>query len=80
VVVVGLTLTPTPLVTARLPGVITPVPLAKTAVRVVLPPAAIIAGIAPKLVIEGEGVAGVDDPPQPAKTPKPELRATAHAA
>jgi len=40
----------------------------------------IAVGFAPKLVIEGEGVAGVDDPPQPAKTPKPELRATAHAA
>jgi hypothetical protein len=56
VVVVGLTLTPTPLVTARFPGVITPVPLAKTAVSVELPPAVIVVGFAPKLVIEGAGV------------------------
>jgi hypothetical protein len=56
VVVVGLTLTPTPLVTARFPGVITPVPLAKIAVSVVLPPAIIAVGFAPKLVIEGAGV------------------------
>jgi hypothetical protein len=58
----------------------TPVPLAKTAVKLVLPPAAIIAGVAPKLVIEGAGGTKVDDPPQPAMTPKPKLRATAHAA
>jgi hypothetical protein len=55
VVVAGLTLTPVPLVAARLPGVITPVPLAKTAVRLELAPAAIDAGFAPKLVIVGAG-------------------------
>ena len=55
VVVVGLTLTAVPLVTARLPGVITPVPLAKTAVRLELPPAVIAAGFATKLVIVGRG-------------------------
>jgi hypothetical protein len=55
VVVAGLTLTPTPLVTARFPGEITPVPLAKTAVRVEFPPAIIAAGFARKLVIEGAG-------------------------
>ena len=52
-VVVGLTLTPAPLVTARFPGAITPVPLAKIAVRVELPPCVIVAGFATKLVIEG---------------------------
>jgi hypothetical protein len=53
VVVVGLTLTAVPLVTGRFPGVITPVPPAKTAVRLVLPPAVIVVGLAPKLVIVG---------------------------
>ena len=55
-VVVGLTLTAVPLVTARLPGVITPVPLAKTAVRLELPPAVVVAGLATKLVIVGAGL------------------------
>ena len=55
VVVVGLTLTAVPLVTVRLPGVITPVPLEKTAVRLELPPARIVAGLATKLVIVGAG-------------------------
>ena len=49
----GLTLTAVPLVTARLPGVITPVPPANTAVRLLLPPAVIVAGFATKLVIVG---------------------------
>jgi hypothetical protein len=52
---VGLTLTAVPLVTAILPGVITPVPLAKTAVRPELPPARIDVGLATKLVIIGAG-------------------------
>jgi hypothetical protein len=55
VVVVGLTLTAVPLITARLPGVITPVPLAKTAVRLELPPTLIVSGLATKLVIVGAG-------------------------
>jgi hypothetical protein len=55
VVVVGLTLTAVPLVAGRLPGVITPVPPAKTAVRLELPPAVIVAGAATKLVIVGAG-------------------------
>jgi hypothetical protein len=53
VVAVGLTLTGVPLVTARLPGVITPVPPEKTAVRLELPPALIVVGVAVKLVITG---------------------------
>ena len=55
VVAVGLTLTGVPLVTARLPGVITPVPLAKTAVRLELAPAVMVTGFAVKLVIAGAG-------------------------
>ena len=55
VVTVGLTLAGVPLVTARLPGVITPVPLAKTAVRLELAPAVMVAGFATKLVIVGAG-------------------------
>lgn len=54
-VVAGLTLSGVPLVTARLPGVITPAPLANTAVRLELPPARIDVGLATKLVIVGGG-------------------------
>jgi uncharacterized membrane protein len=50
---VGLTLTGVPLVTARLPGVITPVPLTKSASRLELEPAPIIAGVALNVVIAG---------------------------
>ena len=80
-VVAGLTLTAVPLVAARFPGVITPTPLAKTAVRLELPPAAIVAGVATKLVIEaaGGGVAMVVCT-QPARLPRPMPRATDHAA
>jgi hypothetical protein len=53
VVAVGFTLTGVPLVTARLPGVITPVPPEKSAVRLALPPALIVVGLAAKLVITG---------------------------
>lgn len=58
VVVVGLTETPVPLVTSiepEVPPVMTPVPLAKTPVRVELPPEAMVAGRAPKLVMVGSG-------------------------
>lgn len=56
VVAAGLTLTAVPLVTAIFPGVITPVPLAKTAVRLELPPTVIVDGLATKLVIVGAGI------------------------
>lgn len=56
VVVVGLTLTGVPLVTERLPGVIIPVPPAKTAVNWELDPELIVAGLAAKLVIVGTGL------------------------
>ena len=52
-VAVGLTLTGVPLVTGRLPGVISPVPPVKTAVRLELPPIAMDDGFAVKLVIDG---------------------------
>jgi hypothetical protein len=52
-VVVGVTVTAAPLVTAIFPGEMTPVPLAKTAVRLALPPTVIDAGVAVKLVIDG---------------------------
>ena len=51
----GLTLTAVPLVTAIFPGVITPVPLANTAVRLELPPVVIVGGAATKLLIVGAG-------------------------
>jgi hypothetical protein len=56
VVVVGLTLTGVPFVTARLPGVIMPVPPENTAVRFELVPIAIVAALAVKLVIVGAGI------------------------
>lgn len=57
VVVVGLTLTAVPLVTGILPGVMTPVPLLNTPVRLELDPVAIVEGVATKLVIVGEDAA-----------------------
>jgi hypothetical protein len=56
VVVVGLTVTATPLLAARLPGVITPVPFAKTPVRAALAGAVMEVGFAVKLVIEAGSV------------------------
>jgi hypothetical protein len=52
-VAIGLTLTAAPLVAGILPGVITPVPLAKTPVSVVLAPTVIVAGLALKLLMVG---------------------------
>jgi hypothetical protein len=53
VVEAGETLTATPLVTAIFPGVITPVPEEKLAVSCAEPPAAMLAGLAVKLWMEG---------------------------
>jgi hypothetical protein len=53
VVAEGLTLTGVPLVTGIGPGVITPVPLAKTPVKLELPPGPTVVGLATKLVIVG---------------------------
>jgi hypothetical protein len=80
VVAVGLTLTPTPLVAVRLPGVITPVPFANTAVRVALDPVVMVPEFAVKLAIDGGGGGGgvLDDPPpQPVKLARPRLRVIA---
>ena len=49
----GVTLTAVPLVTGRFPGVMTPVPLAKTPVKLAVAPAAIDTGFATKLAIVG---------------------------
>ena len=59
-VIDGLTLTGVPLVTGMLvmgllPHVITPVPFAKTAVKLALPPGPMVDGLATKLVIVGAG-------------------------
>ena len=73
----GLTVTAAPLVAGRLPGVMTPVPFAKTPVRVALPP---LKALAVKLLIEGAagGVEVLDDPPpQPVKHARPRLRVMA---
>jgi hypothetical protein len=80
VVAVGLTFTATPLVAGRLPGVITPVPFAKTPVRAALVPFVMEVGFAVKLLIEGGGGGGgvLDDPPpQPVKLARPRLRVIA---
>jgi hypothetical protein len=50
----GATVTGTPLLTVRLPGVMTPVPLEKTPVRLEVDPAVIEEGLAVKLEIDGE--------------------------
>jgi hypothetical protein len=52
----GVTLTVCPLVTATFPGTMTPVPLAKTAVRLEELPVVMAAGLAVKLVMDGAGV------------------------
>jgi hypothetical protein len=59
VVEVGLTLIALALVTEMIPGVITPEPPVKTAVRLLLAPEAIEVGVAVKLVIVGEFTTGV---------------------
>jgi hypothetical protein len=50
---VGETLTDVPLIAVISPGVITPAPPAKTPVKLDVPPAVIVAGLATKLVIAG---------------------------
>jgi hypothetical protein len=71
--VVGLTLIAVPLVTARLPGVMTPVPFSKSAVRLELDPTSMDAGLAVKLVMTGGG--GVDMPDEPPEQPAKPSRA-----
>ena len=80
-VAVGLTVTATPLVAGRFPGVITPVPVAKTPVRAAVDPSVMELRFAVKLIIEGGGGSDVwvlDDPtPQPVKAARPRLRVMA---
>lgn len=83
VVAVGLTEVATPLETAILPGVMTPVPFEKTAVRLELLPAVIDAGLAAKLVIAGGLVLPPPPPllpPQPASVTIPSEKTAATAA
>ena len=61
-----------PLLAARLPGVITPLPFANTPVRAALLPVVMVAGLETKLEMEGGGGgAGALDPPQPVKPARP---------
>ena len=81
-VTVGFTVTATPLVAARLPGVMTPVPLEKTPVRLTFAPAEMELELAVKLEMAGGGgVIGADDPlPQPVKPAKPRIKGMASEA
>jgi hypothetical protein len=74
VVLAGLTVTATPLEAAMLPGVMTPVPLAKTAVKLELPPAVMLAALAAKLVMDAGGVCMFTLPPQPVMPARPKVR------
>lgn len=79
-VVAGLTVTATPLVAGRLPGVMTPVPFAKTPVSAAVDPSVMEVRFAVKLVIEGGGggVCVLDDPPPQLVIPaRPRLRVMA---
>jgi hypothetical protein len=80
VVTVGLTVTATPLVAARFPGVITPVPPLKTPVNVALCPSVMVLALAVKLVMDAGGVVcmEVEPPPQPANPARPVPSAAAH--
>jgi len=61
VVEAGVTVAAVPLVTGILPGAITPAPLAKTGVKVVLAPSGIAAGLAVKLAMVGGKTVTVTD-------------------
>jgi len=74
VVAEGETFTGVPLVTVRFPGVITPVPFSKTAVRVADSPTVIVVGFASKLAMEGHPLT------QPMRLPKTKLKARVKAA
>jgi hypothetical protein len=73
----GVTETPVPLVAEMLPGVMTPVPLEKTPVRLELAPSVTIAGLAPKLEMAGGGILVLVLPPQPTKVVNPRASAAA---
>jgi hypothetical protein len=81
VVAVGVTVTAVPLVAATFPGVIIPVPLANTPVRVVLCPTVMVAALAVKLVMDAAGGGVVfDEPPQPMKPVRTTPRVITHIA
>ena len=80
-VLLGLTVAATPLVTEMLPGVMTPVPFANTPVSEALPPAVMEAGLAEKLEIEAAGGAeDPEEPPQPMNVAMTVARAMMDAA
>ena len=80
-VVEGLTEVAVPLVTVRLPGVMTPVPPEKVPVRLVLEPVVMVAALAVKLEIAGGGLVlpGLP-PPQPVSVTIPSPKTAAAAA
>jgi len=61
VVAVGLTVTEDPLVAGKLPGVMSPAPLAKTPDKVTIAPGVIVPGLAVKLVMVGGKTVTVTD-------------------
>jgi hypothetical protein len=76
VVVVGETVIAVPDVAGRLPGVITPVPLLKTGVKVVIVPAVMTAAPAVREVAIGPGT---EPPPPPLVSPPPPPPPPPHA-
>ena len=72
----GLTEMAVPLVAGMLPGVMTPAPFAKAAVRVAVDPDVMVAGVAVKLEMATAGGGGVE--PHPVKAAR--LRAMASEA
>jgi hypothetical protein len=77
----GVMVTAVPLVTVRLPGVMTPAPPAKTAVKPADPPVATEVGFATKLVMTGaEADVELSELTQPVRLPKPRQRTMASVA
>jgi len=77
----GVTLTAAPLVTERLPGVMTPVPPVKTPVKLVVPPGVTEVGLATKLVMTGsETDLALNELTQPVRLPRPRQRTKASVA
>jgi hypothetical protein len=81
-VAAGVTLTAVPLVTEMLPGVMTPLPLENTPVRLADPPASTVAGLATKLAMKGEILASgwLNEAEHPVRPQIPGTSTTNHAA
>ena len=81
VVAEGVMLTGVPLMTAILPGVMTPVPFVNMAARLDEAPVVMVAGEGAKLAIDGVVETWpLIDPPQPSKPPSPARKASVTAA